>query len=394
MINYFILANLYGLLLYSLYFWTLKNSNRHAWSRFYLLLTAVLPLLLPLFRLPAFRMDSGNAVEQAFQLPEVVLQAARQTSHISNETGLFILYIAVVMLLLGRLVYRYLRLYFFLKKQHYVRRDQYRIAFNTGYGPASFGSSIILPGNETDDMILHHEAAHLKYRHHYDKMMLHVLECICFPVLVLHLVRRELEIVHEFEADCMANTDTEAYALLLVNRHFNTNQIQLLQSFFHHPLKRRIMMLQQSRKGRRGLLLATLAVTITGIIVLQSQGQAMAQKKTPTPAQSVKSKLQKNVYTTVPQMPDPGFDLMQYLAEHIKYPESARKSGVTGHTVAKFIVDASGSLRDIEIVKPLAPDCDAEVIRVLKTMPDWKPGMKDGKPVSVYYTLPVNFRLK
>lgn len=395
MINYFIVANLYGLLFYGLYQWTLKNSKRHTWSRFYLLFSAGLALLLPLarFQLPAFGQDSGNTVQRAFQLPEVVLQAARQTSDISKETWLFILYIAVVMLLLGRLVYRYLSLHFFLKKQHFVRRDQYRIAFNTGYGPASFGSAIILPGSETDDMILRHEVAHLKNRHHYDKMILHVFTCICFPVLALHLVRRELEIVHEFEADHMANTDTEAYALLLVNRHFNTNQIQLLQSFFHHPLKRRIMMLQQSRKGKRGLLLAALGFTISGIILLQSQGQAIAQKKVPVPVRQTEVK-DKKVYTSVDHMPDPGFDLMQYLAENIKYPESARKSGITGNTVAKFVVDANGSLRDIEIIKPLTPDCGAEVLRVLKTMPPWKPGMKDGKPVNVYYTLPVRFQLK
>lgn len=395
MVNYFILANLYALLFYALYLWTLKGRNNHRWSRFYLLLSATMALLLPFLRIDfsSWGTATGSTVQQVFQLPEVVLQAAQQTSAITNETWLFILYASVVLAFAARLAYQSLSLYFFLKQQHFVRQGKHRIAFNTGQGPASFGSAIIFPGNEADKMILQHEMAHLDYKHHYDKMAIKALLCLFFPVVALNLIRRELEIVHEFEADHIANTDTETYALLLVNRHFNTNQIQLLQSFFHHPLKRRIMMLQQSRKGKRALLIAALACTTTGIILLQSQEQATAQKKVPLPVQRSETDDQK-VFTMVEQIPDPGFDLMKYLAENIKYPESARNNEITGNVVAQFIVDASGKVRNIKIIKPLTPDCATEVVRVLKAMPNWKPGFHQGKAVNVYYTLPVSFRLK
>ncbi len=234
MVNYFILANLYGLLLYALYLWTLKGRSNHRWSRFYLLSSIPAALLLPLLRVDLHTLapaSGATTAQKAFQMPEIVLQAAQQTSTVTNETWLFLLYIAIVLALLGKLIYRSLHLYAFLEKQEFTRRGKYRIAFNTGQGPASFGSAIILPEGETDEMILRHEAAHLDHKHHYDKMIIRVLLCIFFPVVILNLIRRELEIVHEFEADHIANTDTETYALLLVNRHFHTNQINCYNPF-------------------------------------------------------------------------------------------------------------------------------------------------------------------
>jgi TonB family protein len=396
MVNYFILANLYALLFYVLYAWTLKGSRRHTWSRFYLLLSGTLALCMPFLRLDLTASASGreNAIPLAFQLPEVVLRTAEKTAVLTNEVWLFTLYGSMVLFLLGRFIYQALSLHFFLKRQAFIRQGRYRIAFNTGYGPASFGRSIIFPGSETNKMILLHEAAHLDRRHHYDMIFMRLLQCICFPVFALYFIRRELEIVHEFEADKTANTDTETYALLLVNRHFHTNQIQLLHSFFHHPLKRRITMLQQSRKGKRGLLIAALTLTTTGIILMQSQSPVMAQKKTPVPFQKTGTEAGR-IFTSVDQMPEPGFDVAQYLAENIKYPETARRQGITGYVIALFVIDPSGRLRNIEIKKPLTDDCAAEVLRVIKAMPAWKkPGMQKGKAVSVYYTLPVRFALK
>ncbi len=391
MTTYFLLANIYGFLLYGLYYWTLKGADKHSWSRWYLLAATVLTIVLPLVRI-----DMGRHipdVQQAFELPEVVLDAARQTTKATNTVWLFFLYAGIILLLLGRFTYRLLRLQAFLRRQEFKQQGAYRIALNTGYGPASFGSSLLFPGSEVQDMMLQHEMAHSDRKHHYDRILLQVLLCFFFPVAALYLVSRELQIVHEFEADAAAGADVQAYALLLVSQHMGHSNIPLLQSFFHHPLKRRIIMLQQHKKGKRGLLLTALAFITTGIILLQSADTVMAQKKTPTPVQS--GATDTHIYTSVETMPDPGFDLMQYLAENIKYPEAARKKQITGRVISKFVVKPDGTLTNIEIVRGIDPDCDKEVLRVLSSMPTWKPGRKDdGTPVLVYYTLPVSFQLK
>lgn len=394
MVTYFLLANIYGFLFYALYHWTLKGSGRHNWSRYYLLLAALLSLTFPLLRVNVtWHMPAAPGVQQVFELPEVVLDAARQTATATNTAWLFFLYAGITLLLLGRFIYRLLRLHSFIQQQEFKPLGAYRIALNTGYGPASFGSSLLFPGAEVQDMMLRHEMAHSDHKHHYDRILLQLLQCLFFPVLALYRISRELEIVQEFQADAVAGADKEAYALLLVSQHLGHPDIPLLQSFFHHPLKRRIMMLHQSKKGKRGLFLAALSGLITCIILLQITGTVMAQKKTATPIQTGVS--DNHIYTSVAHMPDPGFDLMQYLGENIKYPEQAVKNKVNGRVVSQFVVKPDGTLTDIKIVKGIDPDCDKEVLRVLRNMPAWKPGKKeDGTPVLVYYTLPVSFQMK
>lgn len=85
--------------------------------------------------------------------------------------------------------------------------------------------------------------------------------------------------------------------------------------------------------------------------------------------------------------------MMQHIIEHLKYPKTAAKENIEGMVVAKFIVNADGSVSNPEIKKSLHVDCDAQVIRVIEAMPNWIPAQKDGKTVAVSMMLPVKFKL-
>ncbi len=95
----------------------------------------------------------------------------------------------------------------------------------------------------------------------------------------------------------------------------------------------------------------------------------------------------------MPEFPGGPEALMSFLHKNLKYPEMARENGVTGSVYASFIVSKEGKISDIKIVKGLGAGCNEEVLRVLKFMPDWKPGMMAGKPVAVQFNLPVKFKL-
>ncbi len=102
-------------------------------------------------------------------------------------------------------------------------------------------------------------------------------------------------------------------------------------------------------------------------------------------------------FTVVEQMPDfPGgeAELFKYLQKNIKYPEMARESGITGVVYVKFVVDKHGKISDIQLLRGIGGGCDEEAIRVVKSMPDWKPGRQNGMPVPVYFTLPIKFTLQ
>jgi len=83
----------------------------------------------------------------------------------------------------------------------------------------------------------------------------------------------------------------------------------------------------------------------------------------------------------------------EYLAQNIKYPKTARKMGVEGKVFVQFVVERDGSLTDIQVMRSLHPDCDAEAVRVLKEAPKWKPGKQRGRPVRQKMTVPINFKL-
>lgn len=107
--------------------------------------------------------------------------------------------------------------------------------------------------------------------------------------------------------------------------------------------------------------------------------------------------VEQEIFQIVEEMPAyPGGDqkMMEYIAKNIKYPQIARESGIQGRVFVGFVVEPDGSVSNVKIMRGIGGGCDEEAMRVVKSMPKWKPGKQRGKPVRVSYTLPVNFKLQ
>ena len=103
------------------------------------------------------------------------------------------------------------------------------------------------------------------------------------------------------------------------------------------------------------------------------------------------------VYDVVENMPEypGGMDaLLKFLSENIRYPEAAHQAKVEGRVIVTFIVDSDGTIGNARVVRKVSDDLDAEAVRIIGSMPKWKPGTQNGKPVRVKYTLPITFRLQ
>ena len=104
------------------------------------------------------------------------------------------------------------------------------------------------------------------------------------------------------------------------------------------------------------------------------------------------------VFVVVEKMPEfPGGQqaLFKYLSENVKYPVIAQENGIQGRVICQFVVNKDGAIVDVEVVRSGGdPSLDKEAIRVIKSMPKWKPGQQRGKPVRVKYTVPVSFKLQ
>ena len=101
------------------------------------------------------------------------------------------------------------------------------------------------------------------------------------------------------------------------------------------------------------------------------------------------------VVESMPEFPGGQQALFKYLGDNVKYPVIAQENGIQGRVICQFVVNKDGSIVDIEVVRSGGdPSLDKEAIRVIKSMPKWKPGKQRGKPVRVKFTLPVNFKLQ
>ena len=86
--------------------------------------------------------------------------------------------------------------------------------------------------------------------------------------------------------------------------------------------------------------------------------------------------------------------LSKYLSENIKYPQLAKENNIEGRVFVSFVVEKDGRVGNIKILRDIGGGCGAEAVRVVKSMPRWKPGKQRGKPVRSQFNLPVNFSLK
>ena len=94
----------------------------------------------------------------------------------------------------------------------------------------------------------------------------------------------------------------------------------------------------------------------------------------------------------MPEFPGGIDKMLQFIAENVRVPKCVTYASVEGRSIIEMVVEKDGTLSDFKVVRSLHKDCDAEAIRVLKTMPKWKPGMERGKPIRVKYTVPVQFK--
>ncbi|MES2656541.1 MAG: energy transducer TonB [Bacteroidota bacterium] len=94
-----------------------------------------------------------------------------------------------------------------------------------------------------------------------------------------------------------------------------------------------------------------------------------------------------------PQYPGGEEAMYKFLNENIKYPAEERKNGITGKVIARFVISDAGDVTNITILSKTPEAFNKEVIRVLQLMPKWKPGSQNGKPVQVYYKIPIAFSM-
>jgi TonB family protein len=153
-------------------------------------------------------------------------------------------------------------------------------------------------------------------------------------------------------------------------------------------------------------LLMVMPVIVAVLVVFSSCGKnknseasltEIAPPPPPPPPTPPTMKGGDTTWVNVDEMPVfPGGDkaLLEYIAKNAHYPDAAKAIGTQGKVIVRFCITSKGNVSSCEIVKGVSPDLDAEAIRVVNTLTKFEPGKVDGKPVSVWYMVPITFALK
>ena len=443
-----------GLCLIAFYLlWKLLLSREtfHRFNRVALLVVMVLALVLPWIRLS---LDVTVQVAKPMVVLEDLLvtpggaAAAQQTSLPWGVMDFATLaYFIGVAMALAWFLHSHWSLHRLLKQGrreslpggitlHVVPGDQ---------SPFSYFKHIVISEQDYRDNpheILTHEQAHIGLRHSWDVLFMSVVALFQWWNPAAWLLGRELRLVHEYEADeAVLNQGINAkqYQLLLIRKSVGDKLFSMANNFNYQSLKKRIRMMSMNKSSRWNRLRALAVVPVIALALLafannksvaavvtagvQQDRAVQSEMQSPEPVQ-VEAATQpveaeaapqaaelntedqapqeiepqpKKVYNSVEQMPEfPGgaAALMRYLQENIKYPPEAAKNNIEGRVIVQFVIDETGQVGEVKVVRPVSEELDAEAVRVVKALPKFEPGRQDGEAVSVWYTLPVMFKVQ
>ena len=325
------------------------------------------------------------------------------------------IWLAVTALLALRLLWQLGTIFWLAWKSEAGVVEGVKVRFTEEKGsPFSFFHWIFINKNMLNDPCLHevllHERTHVRQRHSVDVMLSEVCTILCWFNPFAWILRREVRVNLEYLADQSVvdkGHDARTYQYHLLALTYQGSVATLSNNFNVLPLKQRIKMMNKERSKSIGRLKYLLLLPVCALLFMMSSAPVNAQstKSTTHPDGSVTIKYGgkdmvikaagEDAYQVVEEMPEfPGGmkSLMDYLSTNVKYPEAAKQAGISGRVTTQVVVGDDGVIRDVKVLRSVSPELDAEAIRVMSSMPKWKPGKQDGKPVPVRYTVPVNFR--
>lgn len=346
--------------------------------------------LLPLLSLIPTQISWKNSYEMGSTLlPEVTINNAAVSSlaeSAQQEYNAAWIYGIIVALLLLRVLLQLLPPSYTNK----VKGSYGWIYINTNIkSPFTFFNRVYAPEADLDPMIEQHERVHLQRLHFVDLLWFNLLSCLLWFNPATWISLSESKLNHEFEADAKVckDSDHKTYAELLLQHAFNLPLINrpLFTShiFNKQQLKQRIMKMSNNKQNKRSLLhLLWVLPLALGITIACSE---KPEKQSETPALESAEQM--------PAYPGGNEALFAYMGENIKYPKTAEADSVTGTVFVRFVVNAKGEVTNAEVIKSVDPRLDEVALKTVKDMPNWKPGMNGGEPVSVKMTLPIRFQL-
>ncbi|MEO6819351.1 MAG: N-acetylmuramoyl-L-alanine amidase [Ginsengibacter sp.] len=260
------------------YFLALKDKIFHKWNRFYLLFSVVLSIILPLIRVNIFDTSSGQGsvikvLRTITVQDEIVIELGKNSAY---STNLFLVlgYALVSLFFIATFIFTLIKIRRLRERNEKTQVNGINfINTNADGTPFSFFNSIFW--NRTIDLnsiagqqILDHEIAHIRERHTYDKIFINVVLLFFWLNPFFWLIRKELNMIHEFIADKIAleDDDISAFSEMILSSVYPQKQFFITNNFFYSPIKRRLLMLTKNKNSKVNYVSRLFALLLASIV--------------------------------------------------------------------------------------------------------------------------------
>ena len=401
-------SSLYLALFYAFFLLVMRRTTFFRLNRVLLLVGTLVCFLLPLLRL--------RTVEVPGMMAGVPMLAgvdeSAQSAEAAKVNPLFILYAAGFLTVLLWTVIALIRMRRTMQKGEAKRLDDGTKLILTDADVPSFswGRTIVMSRKdaEANPVILQHEKAHVQKAHTQDILLFTAVTLVHWFNPLVWITLSELKLLHEYEADDAVldkGIDATQYQLLLVRKAVGDKRFTLANGFQHAKLKNRIdMMLSKPTSGWMRLSWLAILPFLAGTMFLCNPVRAKVISDQPEILQEMVVQTPDTTKAVPFDMIDPlckptfnggdATEFAKWVNENLYYPETAKKDGVQGRMVLRFVIYPDGKVRDVEVLRGVHPDMDAVAVRIVSSSPDWKPGTVNGKPVKVSFILPIVCSLK
>ncbi len=417
------------MLLWVIYRLLFTNSNRLKFNRSYILISIIFALSLPLLgvligygspQISSLKHNlfGGIFLNDIVVTPNEVADAPVDENALppveprftSWEIGL-IIYLIGAGISLMLLIFKLVKIFFMILKSPKEKNNGYTAVY-TGkdHGSFSFLNYAFFPDKSVSQEIVSHEISHISHCHSWDILFMEIMMVTQWFNPFIYLFKRDLQCIHEYQADrdvVDAGADKRDYMMLILQQCTAVDFSRMSNNFSLILTKKRIKMITKNEKTK-GLwwrLLVTLPV-LAVMLVANTNATAKEQKEEQPKSAEVKnledirikiSQSKDSIYNTnalevMPEFPGGNEAMVKFLQENVVYPEKAKKKGISGKTYVSFVIEKDGSITDVKVARGFDKSCDAEAVRVVKSMPKWTPGKAKGQFVRVNFTMPFVFK--
>lgn len=407
----------YLIAFYLVYSLMLSRDTTYGRNRAYILLSLAFAIIFPLISFQTLK--PLNIQQFGRLLEEVFISADRRGLSGANTwiTSLhalqfiYTIYIISVLVLLFKLLANFLNLLFLIIRQ---KNEESRIIRFHGFNTAGFSAmgyifiNTRLSSEEAGE-IIRHEQNHLHRNHFLDIIFIEIVKAFQWFNPVVYLLDRSLRAIHEFQADqgCLSSgVPVVSYQSLLLSQVFKSKAFNLTNSFSNPSLiKRRMIMMTKKPSSAFASMKLLLVVPVTLFVFLAISGYKESDAPPPPPPpppvndqsvvkESTEEEVPFIVVENMPMFPGGDKELLKFLSENTNYPELAKENNIHGKVIIRFCVTAKGGVSQVSVLKGISPELDQEAMRVVRTLPAFIPGSQGGKPVPVWYMVPINFTLR